>query len=1017
MKKLLLTLCVLLFLGITLVNGQTRKISGVVKSSEDGQTLPGVSIVVKGTTTGTTTNLDGKYEISVSADATTLVFSFIGMKAQEVPINGRAIIDVELAPETASLDEVVVVGFGTRLKSDLTGSISQVKAEDIANVTQPSFESAIQGKTSGVYVQSGSGKLGQGIKMRIRGSSSVSANNQPLYVVDNIAVNTDNIGDSGNEATNPMADFNPADIESIQVLKDASASAIYGARAANGVVIITTKRGKEGKTNFNFSSQIGFSEPAKKVGFMNRDQYLKLFEEAFNNTLAYTGDTDIWGAPDYQTLLDWVFPYWRDPVDPNNLAKGPNTNWENQALRKGSLRQYDLTASGGNEKTKFFTSLSMADQEAVIVGNSFDRISARLNLDQKANNLVSFGLSLNPVRTRNFRVANDNAFSQPLQMVALPPLDPVYIPGTTTLNKYTVYENGMIPLKYNSFNAEIYRSIGNVYATFNLLPSLTFRTEAGMDLTNQREKGYQGRLTNDGGPYGNASDRTVTLLNTTSNSYFTFDKTYKENYNVNLVGGMSYQEAVWNTASVYAINFPSDDFKRIDSAAEITGAGSNGTNYSFLSYFLRSNLKFFDKYLITFSGRIDGSSRFGKNSRYGFFPAGSVAWIVSKEKFMSNQKIVSFLKLRTSWGVTGNAEIGNFSSRGLYQASNYAGYSGLVPGGIASPDLKWETTKQTDFGIDFGFLDNRITGEFDYYIKKTSDLLLNVTLPSTNGYTSVTKNVGNLENKGWEFVINTNNLTGEFQWNTSFNISANKNKITNLGGKVISTGIWRAMENYPIGVFYTKKFAGVDPANGDALFYTDATRTTTTNILSQAANQVVGDPNPDFVGGITNNFKYKGFDLNFVFQFVHGNDIFNGGRQWQADGLSYFDNQTLDIYNSNRWKTPGQITNQPQSRFDMGNGYGISSMLVFDGSYIRLKDITLGYTVPTKLISRVGLTSVRVFAKGLNVWTKTKYPGWDPETNFTGTGASAQTQNLQQGYDFYTSPQPRTITFGLQLGF
>lgn len=1008
-------LCVLSIFGISMVSAQTMKITGTVTGASDGQTLPGVSIVVKGTTTGVSTNLDGKYEINVSSGATTLIFSFVGMKTQEVSIAGRAIIDVAMELEAAQLDEVVVVGFGSRLKSDLTGSISHVKAEDIANVTQPSFESAIQGKTAGVYVQSGTGKLGQGIKMRIRGSSSVSANNQPLYVVDNIPVNTENIGDAGNEATNPMADINPADIESIQVLKDASASAIYGARAANGVVIITTKRGKEGKTNFTFTSQVGFSEPANKVGFLNRKEYLTLFEESFNNTLA--ADGSVWGSyTNYEDLLDDVFPYWRDKDDPTDLSKGPSTNWENQALRKGTIQQYDLTASGGNEKTKFYTSLSLANQEAIIIGNSFDRISARLNLDQKANKYVSFGVNLNPIRTRNYRVANDNAFSQPLQMVALPPIDPTHIPGTNQLNKYTVYENGLIPAKYNSFNAEVYRNIGNVYAMFNLLPELSFRTEFGMDLTNQREKGYQGRLTNDGGPFGNASDRTVTLLNTTSNSYFSYDKTFKENYNINLVAGMSYQEAVWNTSAGYAQNFPSDHFKRLDSAAEITGVSSNGTNYSFLSYFLRSNLKFFDKYLITLSGRIDGSSRFGKNSRYGFFPAGSLAWVVSKENFMLNQKVVSFLKVRTSWGITGNAEIGNFSSRGLYQASNYAGYSGLIPNGIASPDLKWETTKQTDFGFDFGFFDNRITGEFDYYIKKTSDLLLNINLPATSGYRVVTKNVGDLENKGWEFVINTNNLTGDFQWNTSFNISVNKNKITNLNHQIVSTGVWRAMEGYPIGVFYMKKFAGVDPANGDALFYTDATRTTKTTNMAAAASQVVGDPNPDFTGGISNNFKYKGFDLGVVFQFVYGNDIYNGGRQWQADGLSYFDNQAKDVY-ENRWTTPGQKTRQPQSRFDSGNGYGVSSMLVFDGSYIRLKDITLGYTLPSKFISRYNLTSVRLFVKGLNVWTKTDYPGWDPETNYTGTGSSSQTQNLQQGYDFYTAPQPRTITFGLQLGF
>lgn len=1000
---------------------QQRTISGVIKASDDGLPVIGATVQIKGTSVGVATDMDGKYNIAVEEGAI-LIFRFVGYTTKEIPVGPSSVIDVTLDPDLLKLDEVVVVGYGTRLKSELTGSISQIRSADILNTTQPSFESALQGKASGVYVQGGSGKLGQAIKVRVRGSSSISADNQPLYVIDGIPVNTNNIGTAGNEPMNPMADLNPADIETIQILKDASAAAIYGARAANGVVIITTKRGKEGQTKFNFTAQSGISVPANKVGFLNRQQYLALVEEGFNNVVDIYGTVQDaygwWGlgpGDTWETILDDAFPYWRDPDDPNDLTKGPDENWEDNAFRTGSTQQYDLSASGGTEKTRFFASLGWASQEAVLIKNNFDRLSARITLDHKASDFVSFGMTINPIRSRSFRVANDNGFSTPLQMVALSPLDPAYVPGTNEINTLTQYENGLSPAKYNSFNTETFRNIGSLFAQFNLMKDLFFRSEFGFDQTNQKEKGYWGRLTNDGGPYGSAEERTVTLLNYTVNNYFTFDKSLGR-LDMNMVAGMIYEDSYIDTQFNGAENFPSDYFKRISSASEPSGATGSGTGYSFLSYFLRGNFKVADKYLFSLSGRYDGSSRFGQDNQFGFFPAGSAAWIMTNEEFMKGLTFLSFLKPRVSWGVTGNAEIGNFASRGLYSASNYAGYSGLVPVSLPWDGLKWETTTQLNVGLDFGFFDNRITGEVDYYVKNTTDLLLSVNIPSTSGFRSLVQNIGDLENKGWEFMINTANFTGDFTWNTSFNISFNKNKVTNLNGQVIQVGNWRAMEGQPLGVFWMPVYAGVDPANGDALFYEDDTKTTTTWNIGAADFQIAGDPNPDFVGGLSNNFGFKGIDFGFTFQFVYGNEIFNGGRQWQADGLSWFDNQTVEFY-ENYWKEPGDNSKYPQPRFLEGNGYGVSSMLVFDGSYIRLKDMTLGYTLKSNKLANYGLNSVRVFVKALNVLTFTNYPGWDPEANFVGTGPSAQTSNLRQGYDFYTTPQPRTITGGVQLGF
>jgi TonB-dependent starch-binding outer membrane protein SusC len=997
MKRIFFLGFLLLFILTSETWSQSRTVTGQV--TENGQGIPGASVVVRGTTIGTVTDFDGNYSIAVPSAEAILVYSFIGMETQEIVVGNQTTINVSMQSTLLGLEEVVVVGYGTRLKSELTGSIAIVRAEDIANTTQPSFESALQGRTAGVFVQGGSGKLGQAIKVRVRGSASVSASNQPLYVIDGFPVITENLGTTTNEPINPMADLNPADIESIQVLKDASAAAIYGSRAANGVVLITTKRGQEGRTQINFSSQLGFSEPANRVGFLNREQYLELFEYAYAQTPVF--------GPNHEDALDWGWPYWRE---------GADTNWEDEALKRGNMQQYDLSARGGVGDTRFYAALSFTDQEGILLGNEYNRISSRLNLDHSASDRVAFGMNLNLVRSESNRVANDNAFSTPLQMIALPPINPTHDPNTGELNRRTAYENGLIPAKYNTFDQEVYRTIGNVFATYNILPDLEFRSEWGVDIYNQREIGYQGRLTNDGGPTGVGSDRTVTMRSLTTNNFLTYNQNFAGVFNLNLVGGMSFQDANQDIASITSRNFPNDNFRRLQSAAEIASAFSTGTSYSYLSYFTRANLSFYDRYLMTLSGRIDGSSRFSADYRYGFFPAVSAAWIITNEEFLNNVDVISFLKPRVSWGVVGNSEIGNFQYQALYQASNYAGLSGMIPTSVASPDLRWETTYQTDIGLDFGFLDNRITGEIDYYVKNTEDLLLSVNLPGTSGFNNVTRNVGNMRNRGWEFSLNTSNLTGQFQWNTNFNIAFNENTVTDLDGQVIQIGNSRAMEGQPLGVFWMPVYAGVDPANGDALFYTDDTRTETTTSLAAAANQVAGDPNPDFMGGITNTLRYRGFDMSVMFQFVYGNDIFNAGRQWQADGISWKDNQTVDFY-ENHWREPGDVAKYPQPRWLDGNGYGVSSMLIFDGSYVRLKDATIGYTLPAELVSRANIASARVFVKGLNLLTWTDYPGWDPEANFVGTDPTAQTQNILQGRDFYTAPQPRSITFGVTLGF
>jgi TonB-linked SusC/RagA family outer membrane protein len=482
---------------------------------------------------------------------------------------------------------------------------------------------------------------------------------------------------------------------------------------------------------------------------------------------------------------------------------------------------------------------------------------------------------------------------------------------------------------------------------------------------------------------------------------------------------MQYQQSQAKYNSTAGTDFPSNSYQKIASAATKSGGSSSQTDFRFLSYFLRANYTLMDKYIIAASGRIDASSRFGKESRQGFFPAVSAGWIISNEKFLSNNKYLSFLKLRASYGIVGNAEIGNFPQLGLFSGdAGYAGNAGQRPSQLPNDKLRWETTAQADVGIDYGLFDNRITGEVDYYQKKTTGLLLNVNIPNTTGFGSIVKNVGKLENSGFEFVLNTQNLVGAFKWSTNLNIALNKGKVTDIQGQIIEGGVSsmnRVEEGYNVGVFFTPEFAGVDPANGNALFYKNTKNAdgyrdrTTTSIYSEAQRVVVGDPNPDMIFGITNNFSYKGFDMSIFFNGVQGNqnNIYGMGRYSSASML-YEDNNTADQLK--RWQKAGDITNIPQVRLYRVNGSQASSRYIVDGSYIRLRSVSLGYTLDSKVLSRYKMDKIRIYVSAQNMLTFTKYPYWDPEVN-----ADSFDSNIAKGNDFYTPPQPRTFLFGINV--
>lgn len=1007
----------LLFVSVGTLQAQT--VSGVVVSAEDNEPLPSITVLVQGTNKGTATNLDGEYELELTSDEFengTLIFSGVGFVRQEVAVNGRSTIDVELATDTQLLDEVVVVGFGSIVREDMTGNIASVDSEELAAVPVNSFESALQGKTSGVFIQKSNGKLGQGINIRVRGTSSVSASSQPLYVIDGIPVISESQSQTAD--TNPLADLNIDDIESVDILKDASAAAIYGSRGANGVILITTKSGQAGDTRINVSYERGYSTETNRKEFLNADQYIELFTEAAERSPF----GDLSGA----YLENNWFDFFAQGTDWQN--RQIDTNWQDEAFQDASNTELNLSVSGGTEKTRFYVSGGFSDQIGIIRGNEFNRMNARLNLDHSASDKFEVGMNLGLSRTENIRVSNDNAFSTPLQAIAQSPLSPVYTPQfengnligfSDVPNENTLYYNFLRHVQGVDNNQTVFRNIGNLYANYEITNNLEFRSEAGLDLLFQNEDYFADSNTNVGeNTSGYGDSRWVNLVNYTLNNYLTWNQQFNDDHQLTTVAGITYESSDRYQTFVSGTNFPTDSFRKLASAAEITGGNTTETVYKYLSYFARANYKFSDRYLLSGSARIDGSSRFGENSRYGFFPAVSAGWIMSEEDFLSDVEALSFLKLRGSYGLTGNSNVGNFPSRGLYGGTGYAGSSGLVPSQTPNPDLKWERTAQYNIGLDFALFNDRIGGEIDYYIKKTDDLLLNVNVPATTGYTSQLRNVGELENKGLEFVLNTQNTVGVFRWSSSFNIAFNDNKVTNLGGQVIEGGFLnRAIEGEPIAVMFGKEYAGVDPDNGDALYYLHSAdgkdySAGTTNDYSAANDVVIGNPNPDFVGGFTNNFNYKNFDLSVLLQFVSGNDIYNGGGRYQSANGDFFDNQTIDQLN--RWQNPGDITDVPEARLFGSNGSNPSSRYISDGSYLRLKSVTLGYTLPQDLLTRLQLRDVRVYMTGLNLLTFTDYEGWDPEVN---TDLYDLSNNLNIGNDFYSAPQAKTISFGINIGF
>ena len=992
--KHFLSLLFALFVQITVA--QEITVTGVV-TDQAGIPIPGANVLVKGTKSSTQTDFSGIFAIKATT-SDILTISFVGMTTVEVKASAK--VSVKLKDTSNLLENVVVVGYGTQSKKKSTDAIARVTAKDIQQIPVSNVQNALVGKLAGVQITQTNGKVEGGVSVRVRGAASISAGKEPLYVLDGIPLITTDESSNG-APTNPLLTLSTNEIESIDVLKDASSAAIYGARGANGVVIITTKKGKEGKGTFSINLSQGVSEATNKRKWLNAAQYIELFTEASING---TGDA---------SEAESYFDTYAAGTDWRNLEV--NTDWQDQAFRNGFSTDADFSVSGGDTKTKYFFSGAYNNTTGIIVDNDLERITARTNISHKLTDRFTAGMNLSFSRSQINRVQDDNSFTTPLQMVAQSPLAPVRLADGSP-NQNTEYAN-YIQARDNSFYKTLVRRvIGKVYGEFKILPYLKANSDFSYDLMSQTEDAWYGKnfpnMATEGEVFASAVNNETYI---TSN-YLTFDKTFAENHDVNIVAGMEFNKFNRRYQDVTSLYFPNDNFTTIDGGAEVNAGSGNETDYTFVSQFGRLSYSYANKYLFKASIRRDGSSRFGANNRFGTFPAVSAGWVVSEESFLKDNNILSYLKLKGSWGKLGNAELGNFASRQFFGPNAYNNRSGLTFAQAGNPNLTWEKSSQIDFGVEVGFL-NRINLEVDYYKKTTDGLLFSVPLALSSGATSVNQNIGEIESKGIEFVLNTKNIdTQDFKWSTSANLTTNNTKVLSLPNDnkdIIGTfTINRVGEN--VSAFYLKEYAGVDPANGDALYY-DGTTTinadgtvtrNTTNDYAAAPRVTTGNPFPTLMVGLTNTINYKGLDFSFTFQGEWGASIYNSAGIFQSVNADYFDNQTLDQLN--RWRNPGDITNVPQARLYGANGTGASTRFLDKADFVRLRNLTIGFTLPSSVVKDLGMSSVRFYGTGVNLLTFTNYSGYDPEARRDDTGI---------GEEFYSAPPARTIALGVNINF
>ena len=998
MKQVCLLFFLLPVFATTSLFGQSRALSGLVTSAEDGTGLPGINVVLKGTTTGTTTDAKGAFRLSVPDQGGTLLLSSIGFESQEVAIGNQTSLSVKLLADTKQLSEVIITGYGTQAQKTLTGSIASVSGKSIENIPAPSSDQLLQGRAAGVQVSANSGTPGGGIQVRVRGTTSINGSSDPLYVVDGIPIQSNSLSGIGlgGSTTNPIADINPTDIASIEILKDASATAIYGARAANGVVLITTKRGANKKAKISFGTYQGAQSLWRKPAVVDGPTFALLTNEAAVN--------------------NGQRPVYADP------ASSISTNWSEPIFHTGALRNYDLSIAGGSEKVQYLVSANNFLQEAVVRGSDFKRTSGRINLDFTPVDKVRVGTSILYARTDRALIRSDDNISGALAGAFFLPPNLPYYQADGSYTKFGTFENPLAALDHSNIRMRTNRFLANVYGQVTILPGLSLRSTFSLDYTNAQEDLYDNTFLNNGASRNGFGQSVSTLDNNwIQENVLTYQRSFGD-HSINALVGTSVQESAFERTTATGEQFPSNDFTRIISAAVQRGT-SEGTGWGIASLFGRVVYDYKSRYLATVNVRRDGSSRFGRDNRWGTFPSIAVGWLLSEEEFMNGFSALNILKLRASYGLTGNQSgITNFQSIGLWGgnlddlgtvagSSAYVDLPGIAPIQLANQNLKWETTTQTNVGLDLGLLKNRLKITADYYVKNTTDLLLAVPVPRTSGFNTLVQNYGSVQNKGVELGINADILregAGKPEWNVNFNVATNTNKLTKLAAPftVYNRDIYRYEEGYSVYSFYLHEQTGVDPERGTPIF-TDVNGDG--RFDPNVDRKIVGNANPKFFGGITNTLNYKGFDLMFFFQYAYGNKQLHWNRFFTEHGGTR--NTNFLTSQLNRWQKPGDQTMVPQLNAANYAGNLRPSRFMEDGSYLRMKNISIGYSLPKTLLEKVRLSTVRVYVSGQNVLTFTKYTGLDPE--LTGTAST----NLTQGIEFFTMPQPKVYMAGINISF
>ncbi len=1037
--KVMLIYFLLLFLISPHLIAQNITVTGKVISGEENEALPGANVVEKGTTNGTITDVDGNYSITVSGNAT-LVFSSVGFVSEEIDVGNQSVINITLTADIQELKELVVIGYGTQKKSDLTGAVGSLSSEELNSQPITSVEQGLQGRMAGVNVTNNSSAPGGGISVKIRGTTSILNGSEPLYVIDGFPVtgqsqfNTDagrgldsSTGSNYTVSQNPLATINPADIASIEVLKDASAAAIYGVRGANGVILITTKRGEKGAPRVSYNGYVGVQSNAKEIEMMNAEEYQNIYNVAETNG----------GFPPVFT---------EDPPY--------DTDWQELIFRNAIIQNHQLSVSGGTDAVQYLVSGSYFDQEGIVKGSDFQRYSLRVNLDINASDKFKFGNSLNVSRSVNNAANTEGESRNGITSVALEmsPILPIYQPdGTYSSNRFVNApdaQGSLNPVAFiNEFSDEnvITRMIGTIYGEYSIIPELKLRVSLGADLEYRDRHVYFSSKFNNENPLNSADVSNVNRSSFLNENTLNYNKNFGR-HGLNVLAGFTVQSEQEEFRTIRSQGFATDVTGPYDlgGGSVVPTVSSGLAEFKILSFLGRINYNYDDRYLITVTGRQDGSSKFSDGNKWAFFPSFAGAWRISNEEFMSGaSNLFDNLKLRAGYGKVGNQELPAYQSLALLQSTNYnfgdgTIVSGFSPFRVAVPNLTWEVTTQTNVGLDVSLLGSRFNLTVDYYIKKTEDLLLQVTLPENSGILEPSvQNLGEMENKGWEFtadgvIISNNNFT----WDLGFNISLNDNEITSMGDNNVfgdlsfivaqptfagSTARSYVLVGEPIGSFWGYKTDGLYRSQGEAdagqviqpgvipgmVRYVDVNGD---DVLDDEDRTVLGSPFPDMIYGFSTSLNFNNFELRAFFQGQKGGYVYNMMRRFNT-GVSRGQNVLKEVNDYWTPENPDAQWPTPNSNPPLVGGQanlGDSDWYLEDASYLRMREITLTYTFPDSFLGRVGGS---VYVTGQNLFTITDYTGYNPDTN----GRSGQKGAF--GYDVSSYPLSRTYLLGLKLDF